>query len=221
MCKNVLTQQRSPAGAWTRVAGDPLTHMRTLLAPHHAEPVAEVPPFQGGAAGYLGYDWGAMLERIPRPRYDDLAIPDVVLGLYDWVIAWDHQGQRAWVISTGIPEQGTARAERAAERLKFVRKRLAGGRSLKDSLTVAGGGAVREGDTGRLTAYPPNRRSAPSYPLPDVPEAERLGLVPNFARAAYLDAVARTIQYIYAGDVFQASLAQRLQAPLREPPLEL
>ena len=219
--KNVLTQQRSPAGEWIRVAGDPLTRMRGLLAPHRVEPVPELPPFQGGAAGYIGYDWGAMLERIPRPRYDDLAIPDVVLGLYDWVIAWDHQGQRAWVISTGIPEQGTARTERAAERLKFVRKRLAGRRSLKDSLTVAGGGAVREGDTGRLTAYPPNRLSAPSYPLPDVPEAERLGLRSNFTRAAYLDAVARTIEYIYAGDIFQANLSQRLQAPLREPPLEL
>src|SRR3989441_10143972 len=107
-----------------------------------------------------------MLERIPRPRYDDLAIPDVVLGLYDWVIAWDHQGQRAWVISTGIPEQGTARTERAAERLKFVRKRLAGRGALKDSLTGAGGGGGRGGDTGRPNAPPPDPPSAPPHPPP-------------------------------------------------------
>jgi len=66
-------------------------------------PVAELPPFQGGAAGYVGYDWGMMLERVPRPRYDDLAVPDLLLGLYDWVIAWDHAAGRAWVVSTGIP----------------------------------------------------------------------------------------------------------------------
>ena len=54
-----------------------------------------------------------------------------------------------------------------------------------------------------------------------MPEAERLGLRSNFTRAAYLDAVARTIEYVYAGDIFQANLSQRLQAPLREPPLEL
>ena len=34
-----------------------------------------------------------MLERIPPTRYDDLALPDVMLGLYDWVIAWDHRSR--------------------------------------------------------------------------------------------------------------------------------
>src|SRR2546422_3781960 len=97
-----------------------------------------------------------MLERIPRPRYDDLAIPDVVLGLYDWVIAWDHQGQRAWVISTGIPEQGTARTERAAERLKFVRKRLAGRRAPKDAPPGPGGGGGRWGGHRPPTPPPPH-----------------------------------------------------------------
>src|SRR5256884_976915 len=41
----------------------------------------------------------SLLERVPRPRYDDLAVPDLLLALYDWVIAWDHVAQRAWVRS--------------------------------------------------------------------------------------------------------------------------
>jgi para-aminobenzoate synthetase component I len=206
--KSVLTQQRSAAGEWIRVVGDPLTHIRALLAPHQAEPVPELPPFQGGAAGYIGYDWGAMLERIPRPRYDDLAIPDVMLGLYDWVIAWDHQTGRAWVISTGIPEHGTAREQRAARRLAFVKGRLADRRS--------DGWAVSDRGASRLTAYPANRLTAPSFPVPGMP-----GVRSNFTRPGYLDAVTRTIEYIYAGDIFQANLSQRLQAPLCEPPFEL
>src|SRR3989442_8804019 len=149
--------------------------MRTLLAPHHAEPVAEVPPFQGGAGGYLGYDWGAMLERIPRPRYDDLAIPDVVLGLYDWVIAWDHQAQRAWVISTGIPEQGTARTERAARRLAFAKERL----------------AVRGRDPAPLTPHAPYPPAAPSYAGSALPR-----LRSHFTRAADLPAGAPPPQYL-------------------------
>src|SRR2546422_674526 len=92
-----------------RVAGDPLAHIGALVAAHATAPVTELPPFQGGAAGYVAYDWGMMLERVPRPRYDDLAVPDLLLGLYDWVIAWDHAAGRAWVISTGIPERGVAR----------------------------------------------------------------------------------------------------------------
>src|SRR2546428_9278925 len=111
-----------------------------------------------------------MLERIPRPGYDDLAIPDVVLGLYDWVIAWDHQGQRAWVISTGIPEQGTARTERAAERLKFVRKRLAGRGAPKDSPTDARGGGGPGGGARPLTAPPPHPLLPPLLPPPPPPD---------------------------------------------------
>jgi para-aminobenzoate synthetase component 1 len=66
--KGALTQQLSPASdAWLRVDGDPLTVVRHLLAPFASDPVPGLPPFQGGAAGYLGYDWGAMLERVPVP----------------------------------------------------------------------------------------------------------------------------------------------------------
>ena len=65
-------------------------------------PVSGLPPFQGGAAGYIGYDYGAVLERLPAARFDDLAIHDVVLGLYDWVIAWDHRLGTAWIVSDRI-----------------------------------------------------------------------------------------------------------------------
>ena len=45
-------------------------------------------------------------ERVPPTRYDDLAVPDVVLGLYDWVLAWDHGQGDAWLISTGLGPGG-------------------------------------------------------------------------------------------------------------------
>jgi para-aminobenzoate synthetase component 1 len=40
----------------------------------------------------------------------------------------------------------------------------------------------------------------------------------SFARADYLDAVSRVREYIYAGDIFQANLSQRFEAPLALPP---
>jgi para-aminobenzoate synthetase component 1 len=202
--KGQLTQQLVD-GRWTRVAADPLAHVRALLAPHAAAPLAVIPPFQGGAAGYVGYDWGMMLERIPRTRYDDSRVPDVLLGLYDWVIAWDHAAGRAWVISTGIPERGTAREERAASRLAFVREVLA-----RDA-----GCEMR--DASPRIPLPASRISAaPSYPVPDVP-----GVRSNFTREGYLEAVGRVIEYVFAGDIFQANLSQRLEAPLVGTPLDL
>jgi para-aminobenzoate synthetase component 1 len=99
--KGTRTEQVDTERGVRGVAGDALDLVKTLLAPHAAQPVPGLPPFQGGAAGYIAYDWGRVLERLPTPRHDDLALPDVVLGIYDWVLAWDHHESRAWLISTG------------------------------------------------------------------------------------------------------------------------
>jgi para-aminobenzoate synthetase component 1 len=50
---------------------------------------------------------------------------------------------------------------------------------------------------------------------------ELAGVRSNFTRDGYLDAVARVIEYVFAGDIFQANLSQRLEAPLVGTPLEL
>ena len=198
-------------GRYSFLAADPAAQLRSfsaarrLLAPWAAAPVPGLPPFQGGVAGYLSYDWGATLERVPRPRFADGAIPDAMLGVYDWVIAWDHVARRAWIIATGIPAHGRARFDRAARRLAFVREMLADRRT--------DGRADREP---RRSARPAVRPSAPSYSVPDAPH-----LRSNFTREGYLDAVARVIAYVRAGDIFQANLSQRFQAPLMGTPLEL
>jgi para-aminobenzoate synthetase component 1 len=44
-----------------------------------------------------------------------------------------------------------------------------------------------------------------------------LDLRSSFTHAAYVEAVARVREYILAGDIFQANLSQRFEAPLREP----
>jgi para-aminobenzoate synthetase component 1 len=182
-----------------------LDEVRTRLAPFRAAPLTGLPPFQGGAAGYIAYDWGLTLERLPAPRYDDLALPDVVLGIYDWVLAWDHATSRAWLISTGMPETtGSARARRARQRATGVRERL----------------------LGRVSSDPPERvgpvlldQPLPSsYPVENGWWDSSFELRSSFTRAGYLDAVQRVRDYIFAGDIFQANLSQRFEAPLRESP---
>jgi len=203
--------------AWNRVSGDALSTARSYLPRAAVEPVSGLPPFQGGLAGYIGYDWGALLERLPVPRYDDLAIPDLVLGLYDWVIAWDHRIGTAWLISTGLPEtEAAARERRARERMDLVRARL-GGRQ--------GSGPAET--SGAVAAPPPihpqagTRPAAPSYPVSGIDGAAEIGLRSTFTHRGYLDAVARVREYIIAGDIFQANLSQRFQSTLTEPPFAL
>jgi para-aminobenzoate synthetase component 1 len=221
-------------GGARAVHGHALDVVRELLAPHARAPVAGLPPFQGGAAGYIGYDWGRVLERLPAPRYDDLAIPDVVLGLYDWVLAWDHAERRAWIISTGAPCTGAEGARRAAERLAMVAARLSAAAHTRSAAST-GDAPIDPG-----TATPIDRTfresdpdaaahdsggatpvRAPSYPLHHADVPAGVELRSSFTRSAYLDAVARVREYILAGDIFEANISQRLEAPLREPPWSL
>ena len=193
-------------GTWRPVDRDALGMARELLGDAQANGIPGAPPFLGGVAGYIGYDYGSVLERIPAPRYDDLALFDVVLGLYDWVIAWDHQEGTASLVSLGLPACGPERAQRARERQAMVKRRL-GGPALPAPSAAPRPGAGTE--------------RAPSYPVTSTDAALAIGLRSTFTHRGYLDAVARVREYIVAGDIFQANLSQRFQAPLREPPFAL
>ncbi|NBA93683.1 aminodeoxychorismate synthase component I [Pseudomonas sp. R5(2019)] len=48
-------------------------------------------PFAGGLIGYLSYDFGRRLERLPEHAIDDLQLPEAGLGLYAWALISDHQ----------------------------------------------------------------------------------------------------------------------------------
>ena len=192
------------SGSDTLLDTNALGGVRELLAPHLTEPVSGLPPFQGGAAGYLAYDWGAVLERLPSPRYDDLSIPDVVFAIYDWVIAWDHLERRAWIISTGLPDIGVEKSQRCENRLTLVRNRLSS-RAL--STEISSTPAVPSS---------PRAEHAPSYPVSDTDIPAGVDLRSSFTHRGYLDALTRVREYIVAGDIFQANLSQRFEAPLTE-----
>lgn len=60
-------------------------------------PEAERPPFQGGVVGWLSYEAGRHLERLPSAPPDDLGVPEAAFGLYDVVVAFDHHLRRGWI----------------------------------------------------------------------------------------------------------------------------
>ena len=51
----------------------------------------DVPPFFGGAVGYLSYDLARQFERLPSLALDDFAGPDLEFALFDLVAAVDHE----------------------------------------------------------------------------------------------------------------------------------
>jgi para-aminobenzoate synthetase component 1 len=186
---------------------DPFAVLAEFLKRYSLGPVPGLPPFQGGAAGLFGYDLCHHLEKLPRPVFNEFAIPDLALGLYDWVLAFDHAQDRAWLISTGFPEtEPRLRQRRAEQRRAEIKRRLGGGWSRMATLRAA------------IDKAPPIERAqlAPQWPVPGLPS-----LTSNFDRKAYLAAAARAVEYTHAGDCFQVNLSQRLLAPARLSALEL
>jgi len=59
-------------------------------------------PFTGGAMGYFGYDLGRRLETIPAQSTDAENIPEMAVGIYDWVLVSDHLQKRCYLASFGL-----------------------------------------------------------------------------------------------------------------------
>jgi len=58
-------------------------------------------PFCGGAMGYFSYDLSRRLEQLPSETEDSDQLPQMAMGLYDWVLLVDHQLQRSWLVGQG------------------------------------------------------------------------------------------------------------------------
>jgi para-aminobenzoate synthetase component 1 len=162
-----------------------------------------LPPFQGGYAGFLGYELGRQFDRMPQAQSDEFEYPPFGLFWYDWVVSFDHHLGRAWAISTGdVGIEWPGQEKRAADRL----------RGLLAALTLH---TIDESHylppSVNSTAMPVSRHPLPHHP----------GVTSNFSRDGYIDAVRRAVEYVHAGDVFQVNISQRLLAPLTEHPLEL
>ncbi len=55
-------------------------------------------PFVGGAMGYFSYDLGRRLEKLPSIANNDLALPDMAIGLYSWAIIVDHKKKQTFLL---------------------------------------------------------------------------------------------------------------------------
>ena len=195
---------------WICVAdnsSDGLSVLSQRLDGWRQQPLAGLPPFQGGAAGLFGFDLGHGWEGIPPPLHDEFQIPTMCVGFYDVVVAWDHHSERAWLVSSGLPESVPQRRERrAAERMMEFHRAL----QAKVEQCPMNGVPVSGADL-----ITPARLSA-QYP---VQHDERV--TSSFTRSGYLTTVQRAIEYICAGDIFQVNLAQRLLHPAQTDSVEL
>ncbi len=178
----------------SRLSGSPFDILSNLLEVYRLDSCPSPVPFIGGAVGYLSYDLGHFIERLPGTAVDDLKLPECYFGFYDLILAFDNLRGKAYIISTGFPELAEEeRRKRAAARLGEIKAKLA-------------------------------KASGPGHEPPPIntsPSTETVKLKGGFTRPEYIKAVEKAREYITAGDIFEINLSQRFEAELCVTPYEL
>lgn len=162
----------------------PFTEVRKL---QERIPTVDVdcPPFCGGLAGLMSYEIGGAFERVPTPKFDPFRTPTLLVGLYDWAIVWDHLEKRVdlWVLEIKPVQLGSENDRSVERRLQWVQHLL-------DQLELDQLEACSSSESDK-----------------QVPVAEWTSV---FKPQDYIASVQNVIDYISAGDIFQANLSQQL-----------
>jgi anthranilate synthase component 1 len=162
--------------------GDPYARAAEYLARYSQAPMADAPPFAGGAVGFFGYDLVRSVEPLQEPNPDALGLPDMALMLTDVLVVFDHLKHTVTILANadlsadGDLERAYAGAMRS---IVEVRSQLAG--------------AVPRAERADLP------RQLPTFQ-------------PNMTRAQFEAIVERIVRYIHAGDAFQVVPSQRWSA---------
>ncbi len=94
----VITDHRKQSQQ--HITAAPLTLLKTLqqeYCPRLPTPTIDL-PFVGGILGYFGYDLGRTLEKMPNQAINEIAMPDLAVGFYDWALVLDKSSQQLWYV---------------------------------------------------------------------------------------------------------------------------
>ncbi len=194
-------------GRYSYMAADPFCTLRidkpqsgaldtvaSLLARYQTPALPGLPPMQGGVLGWFGFELGECFERLPTAIHNEFHLPLAALGLFDVVLAWDHLTNQSWLISQGLPVLNPQRrARRAYRRLQQFLTWLE---------TPADRIAIRQLQS--------KHRLPDSHLSPQFPTRWSQAWTSNFSSAGFRQAVAKAVDYVHAGDIFQVNIAQRL-----------
>jgi para-aminobenzoate synthetase component 1 len=81
------------------LTGNPLKLMRDWMRQTEVEINPDLPGFQGGAIGYISYDYARYIENLPELASDDLNLPDVYFMVFNDLFMYDHEEELLYIIT--------------------------------------------------------------------------------------------------------------------------
>jgi anthranilate/para-aminobenzoate synthase component I len=185
-------------GKKTMSSRRPLHRLRELLQGYRQHPVADLPPFQGGAAGMLTYDFVHYLEKLPKNAVDDLDLPEAHFFMIDRLVAFDHKRRKSWIIvCPGVRKNGLGYSRISVDRDACIR----GAEEILQEIAGRAGG----------DDFSPDRESGAFAFGSRIRAVE---IRHDLGKGRYMEMVKKAKEYISAGDIFQANLSLRLSAEI-------
>ena len=171
---------------------DPLTELQRLMSGFRAVNLPGLPPFSGGAVGYIGYDAVRFFEpTVGEPPPDQLGLPEMVFIVTDTFLVFDHRFRRLKIFANAFVD-GTKIEEAydvAAEKIRRIVGKLE--EPTKPQLMNA------------------------------APIAVSLSPRSNTTPEEFHEMVRKAKRHIEAGDIFQMVPSQRFEASFDGNPLAL
>lgn len=79
-------------------SGEALAQLEMLISEYQVERRTDLPDFQGGAVGFISYDYVRKIEVLPELASDDLHVPDLYFYLFDTWAVFDVEQQLVTVM---------------------------------------------------------------------------------------------------------------------------
>ena len=171
---------------------DPLTELQQLMAEFRAVNLPGLPPFTGGAVGYIGYDAVRFFEpTVGEPPPDQLGLPEMVFLVTDTFLVFDHRFRR----------------------LKIFANAVVDGTKIEEAYDVATQKIQRIVDKLEVPSRP-RLMNAAAVVVSLNPQS-------NTEREEFHEMVRKAKRHIEAGDIFQVVPSQRFETGFEGNPLTL
>ncbi len=170
---------------------NPLKILRQIISQYKLAPIPGLPPFHGGAIGYLSYDCISYFEKIPRQGKNDLNLPEMIFLFTDVLVIFDHLKHRVKVLTN-------ARVN-SADPIKAYDKAIS---------TI-------------VQTVNHLRKPVSIKPLAPKPETKINSVQANMPKSQFIKAVEKSKEYIFAGDILQVVISQRFSLPITVEPFQI
>ncbi len=172
---------------------NPLQILQSLLKDYRPVAVEGIPPFFGGAIGYVAYNSVEQFHEIPDNKRDPLGMPEIFFIFVQTLVAFDNLKHTIKIIDN-------VRLDGKSDLRKAYGKATARIQKLISSLEKK-----PRGVEARKLSGGDRKRKVRS----------------NLTRDAFQTAVRKAKEYIEAGDIIQVVLCQRLETRTQADPFEI